>query len=149
MTLEQLKAKLSDEQTLALTIWAEARAEPIEGEVAVGCVIRNRMLKGGYGEGWKGVCLKPLQFSCWNPGTDRNHQMLVQLAGLCLAGERTWPAQQSWLAKGLMNSAIEDRVSGANHYYSPLGMIPKNAVPRWAQGKVPVTVIGNHIFYRL
>ena len=69
MTDADLVAGLSDTHTVALTLYAEARGEPIEGRIAVANVIRNRvrLQKARYGFSPKQVCLKAHQFSCWLP----------------------------------------------------------------------------------
>ena len=55
--------------TFAKTIWAEARGEPLDGQIAVANVILNRARQGGWwGDDVAGVCCKPKQFSCWNDG---------------------------------------------------------------------------------
>ena len=66
---------------LALTLWGEARGEPVLGKRAVAWVVRNRMSiaeawlerKGRqhplFGDGTvAGVVLRPYQFSCWLKG---------------------------------------------------------------------------------
>jgi N-acetylmuramoyl-L-alanine amidase len=144
-----VKATLTDEQALAMTIWAEARNELIEGQVAVACVIRNRLLQPRrFGQTWKDVCLAPKQFSCWNAGTDKNHVDLINKTIACLKSEEPWPAQQLWIAEGAVAGAINDRTGGATHYYSPSGMVPKNRVPNWAVGKTPTVIIQRHIFFK-
>jgi hypothetical protein len=63
--LKAVLDRLTDVQILALTLFGEARSEPIEGIVGVGCVIRNRVTAGldWWGEGYRGVCLAPYEFS--------------------------------------------------------------------------------------
>lgn len=141
-----IKAALTDEQVVAMTIWAEARAEPIEGEVAVGCVIRNRLMKPRrFQDTWKGVCLAKWQFSCWIPqGGEANYRMLMARCESAMAGTATWPPQASWIAAGIISGAIEDRVSGATHYYASWMKTP----PKWAIDVVPVAVLGVHRFYK-
>jgi N-acetylmuramoyl-L-alanine amidase len=149
MTDAAIKAALSEEQAVAMTIWAEARAELIEGQVAVGNVLRNRLLQPRrFGSSWKEVCFARKQFSCWNLGEDTNHRMLIAKCDACLKGREPWPAQQMWIAEGIISGAASDRTGGATHYYSPEGMIPRNAVPSWAEGKTPVAVIQRHRFYK-
>src|SRR6185503_1533672 len=91
----EIKAKLTAAQVVAMTIWAEARAEPIEGEVAVGCVIRNRLLRPArFADTWAGVCLAKWQFSCWIPeGGEQNYRMLMARCEAALADVSPWPAQ--------------------------------------------------------
>jgi spore germination cell wall hydrolase CwlJ-like protein len=43
MTDAELVGQLSQLDTLALTIYGEARGERVEGRVAVACVVRNRI----------------------------------------------------------------------------------------------------------
>lgn len=142
-----IKAALSAQQVVAMTIWAEARAEPIEGEVAVGCVIRNRVLRPSrFGDTWQKVCLAKWQFSCWIPqGGEANYRMLMARCEAALNGTQPWPAQALWIAEGIISGAIEDRVAKADHYYA--SWIPKP--PKWALGVQPVAVIGVHRFYQL
>ena len=58
--------------TLARTIYGEARGEPIRGKEAVAAVVLNRvgraMERGGWwwGSSVAEVCRRPWQFSCWN-----------------------------------------------------------------------------------
>lgn len=142
-----IKVALSAEQVVAMTIWAEARAEPIEGEIAVGCVIRNRLLRPArFADTWKGVCLAKWQFSCWIPqGGEANYRGLMARCEACLKGLLPWPAQDRWIAEGIISGAIEDRVAKANHYFA--SWMPKP--PAWAAGVDPVAVIGTHRFYQL
>lgn len=142
-----IKAALTPAQVVGMTIWAEARAEPIEGEVAVGCVIRNRLLRPKrFAETWAGVCLAKWQFSCWIPqGGEKNYQMLMARCEASLGGVQPWPRQQLWIAEGIINGAIEDRVSGADHYFASWMKV----WPAWAKGLEPVAVLGVHRFYRV
>lgn len=142
-----IKAALSDSQVVAMTIWAEARAEPIEGEVAVGCVIRNRLLRPRrFADTWSGVCLAKWQFSCWIPqGGEKNYQLLMARCDAALAGSQPWPRQALWIADGIISGAIEDRVAGADHYYASWMTKP----PAWANGLTPTAVIGAHRFYQV
>ena len=52
---------------LALAIYREARGEDMAGKIAVGCVIRNRVLHPSwYGRTWFECITKPYQFSSFN-----------------------------------------------------------------------------------
>lgn len=141
-----IKAGLTPEQTVAMTIWAESRAELIEGQIAVGCVIRNRVLMPRrFSDTWKKVCLAKWQFSCWIPqGGEANYQLLMARCDAALRGTQPWPSQALWLAQGLISGAVGDRVAGATHYYASWLKPP----PAWAQGVPPVAVIGVHRFYK-
>lgn len=144
----EIKAALSPTQVVAMTIWAEARAEPIEGEIAVGCVIRNRVLRPArFGETWSAVCLAKWQFSCWIPeGGEKNYFMLMERCAAGLAGTTPFPRQAMWIADGLINGGLEeDRVNGADHYYAT--WMPKP--PNWSLGLTPAARIGTHLFFRV
>lgn len=52
---------------VAKTIYGEARGAGVIDKIAVGAVIRERVLRPGWwGDSWETVCLAPYQFSCWN-----------------------------------------------------------------------------------
>lgn len=146
---DQILAALARTPTwvVGMTIWAEARAEPIEGEVAVGCVIRNRLLRPQrFADTWEKVCFAKWQFSCWIPeGGVENYQMLMARCEAALAGRSPWPAQQLWIAEGIISGAIEDRVSGADHYFASW----MKTWPAWAKGLTPTVVLGVHRFYKV
>lgn len=143
-----IKSALTATQVVAMTIWAEARAEPIEGEIAVGCVIRNRVLRPQrFGDTWQKVCLAKWQFSCWIPqGGEANYRMLMARCEAALKGDLPWPAQADWIAQGIISGAIEDRTGGSTHYYAPLAMVPRGSVPKWAKGLKPLQV-GSQLFF--
>jgi N-acetylmuramoyl-L-alanine amidase len=144
--------ELTDGQIFALTLWAEGRGEPIEGRIAIACVIRNRMFHGKWGDTYGKVCLAPYQFSCWRPqGGLENYKVLQALALKVSKGEPTADPiylECTWVARGIMDEVIRDRVKGATHYYSPEGMIPRDRVPSWALGLEPVAIIGRHLFFK-
>lgn len=77
---------------VARTIAGEARGQGYLDMIAVGAVIRERVLRPGWwGRDWESVCQKPWQFSCWNEG-DPNREAILdaerRFAGvwrICLA----------------------------------------------------------------
>lgn len=129
--------------TLARTIFGEARGEPIKGLEAVANVVLNRVRisskKGRYwwGNGIIGVCQKPYQFSCWNRG-DPSYQRLISVTdknihfATCLR-----------IARRAVIGALKDNTKGATHYHADY------VSPYWAKGEAPVITIGRHIFYKL
>jgi len=153
MTDEDVKLALGDFDTFWLTLWAECRGEPIEGQVAVAAVIRNRVGKR-FGASYKAVCLAPKQFSCWNPGTDPNHVWLMTKARLVVgdyAERSTLPAdalvrQLKYLAQGVMSYDLLDNTGGADHYLTKKLFHVKP--PRWAVGQ-SAKFIGTHAFLKL
>lgn len=145
-------AALSDPQILTLTLYGEARGEPIEGQIAVACVIRNRVQTGRWGASYAKVCLAPWQFSCWRrEGGAANHETVMAAAEM-LARSTSLPddaplRQCAWVAQGVIGHWVIDTVKDATHYYSPEGMVPRGSVPRWAVGVTPVAQVGRHLFF--
>ncbi len=128
--------------TLARTIYGEARSEPLAGKAAVASVVVNRVAraetKGGYW--WGGtieeVCRKPKQFSCWNEG-DPNRWRMEQAT-------RADPVfvECVTVAALAIEGLVTDLTNGACHYHAIY------ASPKWARGHEPDVTIGHHHFYR-
>lgn len=128
-----------DLETIARTIWGEARGEPREGKAAVAHVILNRARRGGwFGDGVKAVCLKRWQFSCWLE-SDPNRAK-IQSASL------DTPSLKNCLDIALRCylGTIPDPTGGADHYHAD-----HIAAPPWASGRKPTATIGRHLFFRL
>ena len=121
------------EETLAITILAEARGEGESGMYAVACVISQRAIERKISA--DKVCTQKWQFSCWNPN-DPQKGKLGSLLNLPQA------KYAKMLAKNIMNL---DRsfVGFANHYHT------HRVKPYWSKGKTPVKVLGNHKFFKL
>lgn len=130
-----------DVELLARTLYGEARGENVRGKEAVACVIVNRVKRarerGGYwwGNSFRGVCLKPWQFSCWNEG-DPNLEKLKTVT----------PENRVFqtcirIARRAARGAIDDPTGGATHYHA------KGIHPPWARTKAPSAEIGRHLFY--
>lgn len=125
--------------TLARTLWGEARGQGLDGIAAVANVIANRTQKPGWwGTGWVGVCIAPSQFSCWNEN-DPNRARLLRVT---IADPQFRDCMV--IAKAAVAGDLRDRTQGADHYYAD-----HIAVPKWARGKKPTVVIGNHRFFKL
>ena len=139
-----LEKDLSDMEILALTIYGESRGESIEGQIAVGCVIRNRAIAGSF---YKDICLAPNQFSCWNIG-DPNYEILNELAQKLFDGDtQDNPVlmQDMWVAEGIMNHELIDVTNGAKNYLT--NDLYKSAhAPAWAHQLKVSKVIGNQTF---
>lgn len=160
MMREQIRAALTDPVALTCTLYGEAAGENLLSQVAVGCVIRNRVLAdvGGdgrpdwWGEDFRGVCLAPNQFSCWwGSETDANSKRVYQLAeGLITrqpVGEKNLVAELRWIADGLLTNQIQDHTRAADHYLTRQLLMFKP--PAWTKGRTPVAQIGAHVFFRL
>lgn len=140
---EKLKV-MSDKDVLARILWGESRGEPIEGQVAVACVVMNRVnidlgndgKPDWWGEGVKGVCLKAWQFSCVNDN-DPNSQKLLDpphesdIFNRCLT-----------IAELAIKGLLKDPTNGSTHYFSD--SIP---MPSWVKGMRFRSKIGRHSFY--
>ncbi|QXI55823.1 cell wall hydrolase [Pseudomonas alvandae] len=132
-----------DRDILGRTLWGEARGEGFAGQVAVACVIRNRVNDGKdrswWGEGYADVCLKPYQFSCWNKN-DPNYPYL--------SGAKEIPptqfAQAQRAADLVISGAEADITNGATHYYATT--MPKP--PAWIKDATQTFRLGNHIFFK-
>lgn len=136
---------------LALTLWGEARGEPVESRIGVACAIRNRVRAdlGGdgqpdwWGECYDGVCLAPKQFSCWND-TDPNLRKLLVLA---TQPDRWFDdpllSECRWIAEGIVGGRVTERVGHATHYFAASLRVP----PAWSRGATLVTRCGSHLFY--
>lgn len=128
--------------TLARTLWGEARGESDAGIEAVACVVVNRARLGVTHRrlSWWGVtiidvCRKPKQFSCWNDD-DPN----------CAKLKKVTTADKDFLrcldvAARAVDGKLFDATSGATHYHT------KSVRPAWAEGHAPTVTIGCHRFY--
>jgi N-acetylmuramoyl-L-alanine amidase len=124
--------------TLARTLFGEARGEIPEGQRAVANVILNRVAKNKpvrFGGTVEDVCRKRQQFSCWNPG-DPNRAKL-------LAATDANPKFRDCLeiARIAVNGSLGDNTLGSDHYHTA------GVAPLWSRGHVPAVVIGSHRFF--
>ena len=131
--------KNSDIETVARTIWGEARGEGNVGMQAVANVIVNRAKQPTrYGIGLAGVCLKPKQFSCWNKD-DPNYQQMLDVDDNDDDAYRT----ALKIAAKAVAGTLDDVTGKANHYHSVY------VSPSWADPSKKTAQIGSHIFYKL
>lgn len=147
--VDDLLKSLSDIEVIALTLIGEARGEPIEGQVAVGSVIRNRLHSPSKYITYKDVCLAPNQFSCWNP-TDKNYPYLIELANKMVMGQKLedpYLRQCLLVAQGIYDWAIRDNTSGAKHYLSNALYSNVTDRPKWAKFPLRPITHGNQTFF--
>jgi len=152
MTEAEIKTALTEYAALAATLWAEGRSEPIEGLVGIGWVIKNRLARHkryrAAEKTYKGVVLAPQQFSCWNPGTDVNHQRLMQISERVVRGESPSEAawmECAWVAVGIIEHRLRDRTHGATHYLTADLYRSPNA-PLWSKRLDLMAELGAHVF---
>ena len=151
----------------ALTVYGEARGEPIAGKQGVAHAIDNRMrladaflVRHGhphplFGDGTVAACvLKPWQFSCWNPN-DPNRQHLLDFIkqGPITVGDLT--AWADCVNAGETASTLPDPTQGATHYVV-VGLWGKDRPGAWygeqeiTAGRTVRTVqLGNQVFARV
>jgi N-acetylmuramoyl-L-alanine amidase len=138
----------ADFDTLARTLWGEARGEGRAGMEAVAAVILNRQAVALKRPGRRaqfggpdvaGICRARLQFSCWNVD-DPNYKWLVAPT---IAGESFELARS--VAIAALNGQLLDATGGADHYC--VSRIAGQTA--WAKGRKPTAVIGGHSFFKL
>ena len=137
-------ARAADIDTLARTLWGEARGEGEPGMIAVAAVILNRVrisaehdARYWWGTGIAGVCLAKSQFSCWNPGDPNRPKLLaVDLADREFRLART-------IAERAAAGQLEDPTYGATSYKAADLPWP----PSWGRPRLPLVTIGRHAFY--
>lgn len=133
-----MTATLLELDTVARTLFGEARNEELMGLVAVAWVIRNRVDAGGWwGDRITEVCRKPMQFSCWNVG-DPNRAK-VDSAALRDPSFRRCCA----IAVLVLHGEYEDPTHGATHYCNPAVVSPW-----WVKSMETTVEIGRHQFLK-
>ncbi len=131
----------ADIETLARTLWAEARGEGYPGMLAVAWVVRNRVEdRRRWPNSYAGVCRQKWQFSCWNP-SDPN---LLKLQAVGLETEAFRDALTGSIS--VMVGDVADMTGGANHYLNPAAL---PALPGWYRAELVTATIGRHRFLRL
>ena len=128
--------------TLARTIYGEARGELVRGKEAIAAVIINRVRRarerGGHywwGADIEAVCTKPYQFSCWNV-SDPNRAKIEAVGAHNRAFQNCLR-----VARRAVNGTLRDHTKGATHYHV------RGLFPPWARGKPACAEIGRHQFY--
>jgi len=140
-------SSLSSIEILGLTIIGESRGESIAGQVAVGCVIRNRTRSG---KTYEEVCLAPKQFSCWNED-DPNRALLEELAGILINGQfiaDPYLKQCMFVAQGIVENELLDNTNGAMNYLTSK-LFFDGKVPSWAKQAKNLKTIGNQVFFNV
>lgn len=154
MTDPEIRAALIDRSVVGLTLWGEARGEPVEGKIAVGNVIRNRMtnpsLYRADSPSWKAVCLAVDQFSCWSTknGGASNYAQVMQQAELIVSDLPLDPVLMEclYLADGIMSGVLQDRSHGATFYCTTSLYHAKP--PVWVKNCTPLGAIGSQTFFK-
>jgi N-acetylmuramoyl-L-alanine amidase len=117
------KFSSSDVKLLARLIYAEARGEPYQGQVAVGAVVLNRVKSSSFPNTISGVIYQPYAFTCVNDGQ-------INLSPNQTAINAAKDAMNGW-----------DPTYGCLYYYNP-----KVATSKWIYSRKTVVTIGQHVF---
>jgi hypothetical protein len=127
----------SDRELLARTLQAEAGNQGAAGMLAAGSVIMNRAQTPGYGDGLRGVIMRPGQFSAWNSVTGyAGGEQGQDMASMTPSGDAYSAAD------ALIGGQYNDPTGGATHYYNP-----SISQPNWGIGNGgDWTRIGDHVF---
>ena len=126
-------------ETLARTLWGEARGEGQDGMHAVANVVMNRVASPcWWGDDVISVCTKPWQFSCWN-ANDPNRAKMLAVKDSDRQYNLAWT-----LAAYAVSNGLEDLTNGATSYYAASMKKP----PKWASDMLHCATIGNHIFLK-
>ena len=112
-----------DLDLLARIIYAEARGEDFEGQVAVGAVVLNRLKDPRFPKSIRGVIFQPGAFTAVN-----DKQIYLT------------PDEEAYRAAEAALSG-RDPTGGAIYYYNPL-----TATDRWIKNRPVIKRIGNHTF---
>jgi spore germination cell wall hydrolase CwlJ-like protein len=135
----------SDLDTLARTLWGEARGDGKTGMQAVANVVMNRYRLAQqsvayarqFGSTVAGVCRQPKQFSCWNS----NDPNLPKMLAVGFSDQNFVDAV--YIAQDALANRLPDLTNGATHYHT------RGSTASWDTGQAVVASIGNHLFYDL
>jgi N-acetylmuramoyl-L-alanine amidase len=137
----------SDRTIVRLTLYGEARNQPVMAMIGVLWVIRNRRTLGHWGPKYSDVCLAPYQFSCWNENNP-NRVILKKYLDLY---EKGLPLPYDppldvcgFLVDKLLQGVLKDPTMGATHYYAT----SLDPAPHWSKPPAHrTTILGAHAFY--
>jgi len=127
----------TDVDTLARTLYGEAKAGDVEDATAIAATIMNRVAYPNWPNDVSAVCLQPYQFSCWNV-SDPN-RLRIMNANV----KEPWFRQCHEIAVKTIARQIPDQTDRATHYYAKT----MKKAPKWAKGKAPCHQTAGHLFF--
>lgn len=149
----------------ARTVYAEARSETRTGRLMVAQTLWNRVFSPvrWWGTTLQTVCLKPWQFSCWNPRTvervhpDANYNAMMRVSDRRLydyvdlvleAHELQEPAIAEFIDTD-WREPIRDRMlhPRITHYANKDVVLKHGKMPRWMHKYPAAFTEGRHTFY--
>jgi spore germination cell wall hydrolase CwlJ-like protein len=135
-----------DIDTLARTLWGEARGEGEPGMEAIAAVVLNRLQRSTRqgGRHWWGatiaaICRARLQFPCWNPANPDRRTLLV------LDSQDGDFRRARAIAARAASGLLPDPTFGATHYRSAGSPWPSS----WGHPRQPLATIGARAFFNL
>jgi spore germination cell wall hydrolase CwlJ-like protein len=134
---------------LAKTIVAEAASEPLDGQVGVAWVAKNRSRL--WNRTIREICLQPKQFSCWNQDSKTASPVLLRRMAACSVDTSPEYLAAVGVAASVMVGTIPDPTLGSTHYHTVDA--PPGAAewpPYWAKAPnmIPTVRIHAHQFYK-
>lgn len=136
-----MKYTKSDTDTLARTIYGEARGEfysfGLAPLIAVANVVFNRRKKN-FADTIQKVCTAPYQFSCWNKNDPNYLKITVQKYGTDSIFDKCYE-----VAENVLSERWPDLTDGCDHYHF------RGIKPYWAVYLRPKRIFGSHFFYVL
>lgn len=133
----------NDYETLARTVYGEARGLNEEEQRRVIGAILNRAADGHGGQTTvAGVCRAPKQFSCWN-SNDPNYKQIGPNGVIRdpAAMQRIYDLVGNIFSE-IADGSYQDLSGGARYYHTP------GVNPPWNRNMVVTVRSGNHIFFR-
>ncbi|MED1793591.1 spore cortex-lytic enzyme [Brevibacillus nitrificans] len=124
-TLKRVSVTQKEMQLLAQLVYAEARGEKYEGQVAVAAVAMNRLRSSDFPNTINGVIFEPYAFTAVDDGQ-------FWLTPNKTAYRAAWDAVRGW-----------DPTNGALYYFNP-----DTATSDWIWSRPQIKRIGKHIFAR-
>jgi hypothetical protein len=139
--------KLNSLETMTLTLYAEGRGEPHDGQVAICYVILNRSQL--WKQGIKEICFSPKQFSCYN-ATDKQYPKLLEIASnFDKALSENESLRKCYEVAYMVLSAMGESIIGNATFYRVIGTHNKWFDRVVKEGKLlKVCEIKNHEFVR-
>lgn len=150
--LDERLSSLSGRDLCLVTLYGEARGEPVEGQVAVMHVIQNRVRDGRWGESIHDVLGAWAQFSALWPTLSGglNYQSVLDYATVLHTGARLpfgqgqLQRQLEWVVDGVLNDSLIDNTFLSTHYFYTF----MEKKPYWAtKPGVRMATIGRHEFW--
>lgn len=153
----------ADLDSLAMTLWGEARSEGEAGMRSVAHVALNRAKhETRWSDSIKSVVHQDKQFSCWNEDDPNRAKMLkmqeyydylkakpkgYEQWYAAFQQSKEYPSFQLYLqarkvARSVLTGQSRD-VTGGSLFYHTTGVSPN-----WAVGQKVVAKVGDHVFYR-